>query len=122
MGCKAEGAAQGYVVLGGIVLFLHALFMLLGGFTAAIGGDINALIEIVIAIALIIMVVLAFDASGFIHWKITRSGVLLAIIGFVSIIIVVRGISFDLILWLTNIGTLAGLMILLAGLLLIFRK
>ncbi|MHA1902401.1 MAG: hypothetical protein ACXADL_00180 [Candidatus Thorarchaeota archaeon] len=122
MGCKAEGAAQGYTVLGGIVLAVLAIQMMVNGFSGALGGDFESVIDVVLAIALLLMVLLSFDASGFVNWKVGRSGALLALFGFVSIIIVVRGLSFDIIGWLMNIGTLAGLMILIAGILLIFRK
>ncbi len=122
MGCKAEGAAQGYTVLGGIVLAVLAIQMMVNGFSGALGGDFESVIDVVLAIALLLMVLLSFDASGFVNWKVGRSGALLALFGFISIIIVVRGLSFDIIGWLMNIGTLAGLMILIAGILLIFRK
>ncbi len=122
MGCKAEGAAQGYTLLGGVVLLILAIQMIIGGFNGALGGDAAALIDVLLAVALILMVILSFDACGFVYWKIRRSGAMLALFGIVSIFIVVRGLSFDIIGWLTNIGTLAGLMILLAGLLLLLKK
>ena len=122
MGCKAEGAAQGYTVLGGLVLAVLAIQMMVNGFSGALGGDFESVIDVVLAIALLLMVLLSFDASGVVNWKVSRSGALLALFGFVSIIIVVRGLSFDIIGWLMNIGTLAGLMILIAGILLMFRK
>ena len=123
MGCQAEGAAKGYTALGGIVLFIYGIQMLLGGINGAIGGDLNALIDTVLAIALILMVILAFDAAGFVHWKLHKSGVALAIFGLISIFIVNRGIiSLDILSWLLSLGTLAGFMILLGGLLLIFRR
>ncbi len=122
MGLKAVGAAQGYTVLGGIVLAIFAVQMVLGGLENAAGGDVNALIDVILGISLIIMVILAFDACGFINFRIERSGLLLALIGFISIVIVVRGLEINIISWLTNLGTLAGFMILLAGLLLALRK
>jgi hypothetical protein len=96
--------------------------MLIGGIDGAIGGDLNALIDIILALVLILMVILSFDAAGFLHWKLHKSGVALAIFGLFSIFIVVRNINFDILAWLTNIGTLAGLMIFLGGLLLILRR
>ncbi|MHA2424197.1 MAG: hypothetical protein ACXAEF_05385 [Candidatus Thorarchaeota archaeon] len=122
MGCQAEGAAKGYTALGGIVLFLLGIQMLLAGINGAIGGDLNSLIDTILALVLILMVILAFDAAGFLHWKLHRSGIALAIFGLFSIFIVVRNITFDILGWLTNIGTLAGLMIFLGGLLLILRR
>jgi hypothetical protein len=122
MGLKAVGAAQGYTVLGGIVLLIFALQMVTGGLNNAIAGDIDALIDVVLGIALVIMVVLAFDACGFINYRFEKSGLVLALIGFISIVIVVRGLEINIISWLTNLGTLAGFMILLAGILLMFRK
>ena len=122
MGSKAEGAAQGYTLLGGIVLLILAIQMIINGVNGALNGNLEPLIDVLLAVALIIMVILSFDACGFVYWKIRRSGILLAIFGLVSIFIVVRGLTFDIIGWLTNIGTLAGLMIFIAGLLLLLRK
>jgi hypothetical protein len=86
MGCKADGAAQGYTVLGGIVLAYFAIQMIVGGLNTFSGGDINGLIVLIQGIALILMVVLSFDASGFVSWKVGKSGALLALFGFLSII------------------------------------
>ncbi|MHA1638525.1 MAG: hypothetical protein ACTSUO_03860 [Candidatus Thorarchaeota archaeon] len=122
MGCKAEGAAQGYTLLGGIVLLILAIQMIINGINGALGGNAEELITVLLAVALILMALLSFDACGFVYWKIRRSGIMLALFGFISILIVVRGLSFDILGWLTNIGTLAGLMILIAGFLLLFRK
>ncbi len=122
MGCKAVGAAQGYTVLGGLVLLLYGIQWLINGLNGVLGGIFEALIDVVLAIALLLMVLLAFDACGFVNWKIQRSGILLALIGFISIILVVRTLTFDILGWLNNLGTLAGLMILLAGILLIGEK
>lgn len=121
MGCKAEGAAQGYTVLGGIVLGIYAIQFLINGFNQLTADAGNAMIDIILAIALLLMVILAFDASGFITWKVRRNGLLLALFGFIAIIIVQRGVAFDIIVLLTSIGTLAGLMIMLAGLLVMFK-
>ena len=123
MGCKAEGAAQGYTVLGGIVLALFAIMqMIIPGLNGAMGGNLDALIDVVLGIVIILMAILAFDACGFINWKLQRSGALLALIGFIAIIIVGRGLSFDILSWLMNLGTLAGFMILIAGLLILLKK
>ncbi len=122
MGIKAEGAAQGYTLLGGIVLAIQAIQMLMAGINGAIGGDIDSLINVLLAIALLLMVILSFDACGFVYWKIRKSGILLTVFGLVAIFIIARGVSFDIMMLLTNIAGLAALMLLLAGLLLIFRK
>ncbi len=122
MGIKAEGAAQGYTLLGGIVLAIQAIQMLMAGINGAIGGDIDSLINVLLAIALLLMVLLSFDACGFVYWKIRKSGILLAVFGLVAIFIIARDVSFDIMMLLTNIAGLASLMLLLAGLLLIFRK
>lgn len=123
MGCKAEGAAQGYTVLGGIVLAIFAINSMINGFNT-MGSNSDALVDIFLAIALLLMVILAFDASGFILWKIRRSGPLLALFGLFAMIIVdpsiIRG-NFDIISWLMSIGTLAGFMILIAGLLITLK-
>jgi hypothetical protein len=122
MGCKAEGAAQGYTVLGGIVLLILAINDLRAGIGQAMGGDFNGTITVVLAIVLILLVVLSFDACGFTHFKLRRSGLLLAIFGFVAIVIIGRGLSFNPLGWLMSLGTLAGFMILLAGLLIMVNK
>ncbi|MHA1959961.1 MAG: hypothetical protein ACW99U_07000 [Candidatus Thorarchaeota archaeon] len=122
MGCKAEGAAQGYTILGGIVLGILAIRNLLNGINNLSTDSANATIDILLAVALLIMVILSFDASGYINWVVQRNGLILALFGFFSMIIVERGLVFDPIAWLTNLGTLAGFMILLAGLLLVFRR
>jgi hypothetical protein len=121
MGAKAEGAAQGYTVMGGIVLIILAIQMLIAGIDGAIGGNFDNILDVVLGIGLIFMVLLSFDACGFVNWKVERSGLLLAIFGFVSIVIVGRGLSFDILQWLQNIGMLAGLMILIAGVLIMFK-
>lgn len=123
MGLKAEGAAQGYTLLGGLVLLIYALQRIF----AASGslGTLDGLIEVFLGIAIIIMVILAFDASGFVTWKLKRSGILVALFGFLIILIVSYGsIALDLtiiIAWLSSLPTLAGFMILLAGLLIIVK-
>jgi len=118
MGCKAEGAAQGYTVLGGIVLLIFAIQRIVYGLNPPYD-----IIDIFLGIAVIIMVVLAFDASGFVTWKVKRSGLLLALFGFFLILIVSYGvISLNIIAWLSSAQTLAGFMILLAGLLIVFSK
>ena len=122
MGCKAEGAAQGFTLLGALVLFVFAIQMLLGAINEATGGSLDAVIDVLLAILLILIAILAVDASGYIHWKVARSGSALAIFGFIAIVVVLRNVSFDIIGWLMNVGTLAGLMILIAGVLLITRN
>jgi len=116
MGCKAEGAAQGYTVLGGIVLLVYALQRIAGGLNAPYD-----IVEIFLGIAVIIMVVLAFDASGFVTWKVRRSGALLALFGF-FIILIVSGLNLDILSWIMSLPTLAGFMILLAGILTLWSK
>ena len=123
MGLKAEGAAQGYTVLGGLVLLIYAIFRI---YNAAVGpgpGTPEGLMEILLGIVLILVVVLAFDACGFIHWKIKKSGLLLALFGLIAIVIVsYPGFSIDIIAWMMRLDTLAGFMLLLGGLLLLVRK
>ena len=117
MGCKAEGAAQGYTVLGGIVLLIFALQRIVAGINSP---DI---IEIILGVVVILFVVLAFDASGFVTWKLKRSGLMLALFGFFLIIITSYGvITLDIIAWLSSLPTLCGTMILLGGLLMAFSK
>ena len=119
MGCKAEGAAQGYTVLGGIVLLIYAIQRI---FAASGGlGTVDGLIEVFLGIVIIIMVALAFDASGFITWKVRRSGLLLALFGFI-IILIVSGLSLDILAWISGLQSLAGFMILLAGILMLWSK
>ena len=121
MGAKAEGAAQGYTVMGGIVLIILAIQMITAGINGALGGNFENVLDVALGIGLILMVLLSFDACGSVTWKVGRSGLLLAIFGFVSIVIVGRGLSFDILQWLQNIGMLAGLMILIAGLLIMLK-
>ncbi|MFX1368402.1 MAG: hypothetical protein ACFFAY_07380 [Promethearchaeota archaeon] len=121
MGLKAEGAAQGFTVLGGLVLAIIGLQMLVGGANSFSGGNAEGLIDLLIAIALLLMVILSYDACGFIDWKIKKSGPLLALFGLFSIFIVLRHVSFDIVGWLLNAGTLAGLMILIAGILIVTK-
>ncbi|MFW9884034.1 MAG: hypothetical protein ACFFEX_06560 [Candidatus Thorarchaeota archaeon] len=119
MGCKAEGAAQGFTVLGGIVLVVIAIQMINSGINA-LGGD--GLIDVIVGIVLILMVALSYDACGLILWKMRRNGAYLTVFGLFSIFIVLRHFSFEPILWLMNSGTLAGFMILIAGMLLLIRS
>jgi len=123
MGCKAEGAAQGYTVLGGLVLLVYALNRIYMAMLSPGPGTIEGIIEILLGIVIIVMVALAFDACGFISWKVQKSGALLSLFGFIIILIVsYPAITLDPIAWLRSLYTLAGLMILLGGLLLVFRK
>ncbi|TFG04145.1 hypothetical protein EU538_12715 [Candidatus Thorarchaeota archaeon] len=123
MGAKAEGAAQGFTLLGAIVLVVFALFQLLiPGVNAALGGSFDGVINAVLGIALLLMALLGIDACGFIYWKIRRSGAMLALFGFLSIVIVGRGLNFDILSWLQNIGMFAGLMLLIAGILILTRS
>ena len=116
MGCKADGAAQGYTVLGGIVLLIYAFNRIMGG----IHNPVD-LIEILLGIAIIIMVILAFDASGYVNWVVRRSGFLVALFGF-FIILIVSGLSLDILAWISGLQSLAGFMILLAGILMLWSK
>ena len=120
MGAKAEGAAQGFTVLGGIVLLIFAIESI---FSASGGlGTLEGLVNVFLGIVVIIMVILAFDASGYVTWKLKRSGILVAIIGFLIIVIVSYGtITIDPIAWLRSAQTLAGFMILLAGILIMVK-
>ncbi|MFX0108706.1 MAG: hypothetical protein ACFE7R_10500 [Candidatus Hodarchaeota archaeon] len=122
MGCKAEGAAQGFTLLGVIILIILAFQMLLFGLNVVIGGDLNGVVDTVLAIVLILMAILSVDACGFIHWKVSKNGFLLAVFGFIAIIVVLRNVSFNILGWLMNVGTLAGLMILIAGVLLLTKS
>jgi hypothetical protein len=118
MGCKALGASQGYTVLGGLVLLVYAVQRL---YNAAMGpgiSTIDGVIEILLSIVLIIIVALAFDASGFISWKVSRSAILLTLFGLIAIVIVsYPGITVNPIQWMQSLDTLAGFMVFLGGLL-----
>lgn len=123
MGCKAEGAAQGFTVLGGLVLLVSAFERIYMAMIGPSPGSLEGLIQIFLGIAIIVLVSLAFDACGFISWKVQKSGALLSLFGFIIILIVsYPAITLDPIAWLRSLYTLAGLMILLGGLLLVFRK
>ncbi|MFX1439714.1 MAG: hypothetical protein ACFFFD_05645, partial [Promethearchaeota archaeon] len=114
--------AQGYTLLGTLVLLVYAIQMLISSINAASGGNLDAVVDVLLAILLILIAILAVDASGYIHWKVAKSGTALAIFGFIAIVVVLRDLSFNIIGWLMNVGTLAGLMILIAGILLIARS
>ncbi len=120
MGAKAEGAAQAYTLLGGLVLAIFGFNMLARGIQNL--ADPNSLLDIVLGIVLILMAILSLDACGFVYWKVQKSGILLAIFGFASMVIVARGLPLNIMTWLIDIGMLAGFMVLLAGLLLIFKR
>lgn len=123
MGLKAEGASQGYTVLGGLVLLVYAIQRIYNAMIGPGPGTTDGLIEILLGIVLIVVVALAFDASGFISWKVSKSGLLLTLFGFIAIVIVsYPGITLDPIAWMMSLDTLAGFMILLGGLLLLVRK
>ena len=123
MGLKAEGAAQGYTILGGLVLLIYAIFRIYNAASGPGPGTPEGLIEILLGVVLILVVALSFDASGFIYWKVKKSGLFLAVFGLIAIVIVsYPGFSFDIIAWMMRLESLAGLMILLGGLLLLFRK
>lgn len=116
MGCKAEGAAQGYTVLGGIVLLIYGFQRIMGGLNAPYD-----IVELILGFVVILFVVLSFDASGFITWKVRRSGMLLALFGF-FLIIIVSGFSLDILSWISSLPSLAGFMILLSGILILWSK
>ena len=123
MGLKAEGAAQGYTVLGGLVLLVFAIQRIYNNMNNPGPGDIDGLIQILLGVVIIAVVVLAFDACGFISWKVQKSGLLLTVFWFIAIAVVsYPGITIDPIAWMMSLDTLAGLMILLGGLLLLVRK
>ncbi|MEM2143580.1 MAG: hypothetical protein QXS20_05355 [Candidatus Thorarchaeota archaeon] len=119
MGCRAEGAAQGFTVLGAVVLLVYAVNLISQGLPAATGGNTEGIIDVIVGIVLIIICILSLDACGFVHWKVERSGILLAIFGLFSIFIVVRGIQLNILSWLMSAPLLAGFMILLAGILIV---
>jgi hypothetical protein len=124
LGCKAEGAAQGYTILGGIVLILYALQRIINNINSPGPGTAEGLMQILLGVVLLIVVFLAFDACGFVHWKLNRSGLLLALFGFIAILIVSWPaiITLNPIDWLQRLDTLAGFMILLGGILLLARS
>ncbi|MFW9927439.1 MAG: hypothetical protein ACFFDM_11860, partial [Candidatus Thorarchaeota archaeon] len=108
MGLKAVGAAQGFTVLGGLVLLVYAFERIYQAMITSGPGTIEGLIEILLGIVIIVMVVLAFDACGFVSWKVQKSGALLCIFGFIIILIVsFPGITLDPIAWLRSLYTLA---------------
>ncbi len=120
MGCKAEGAAQAYTLLGVIVLILYAVNVINGSLSGL--PDFNAVVDVVLAIILVLISLLSLDACGFIHWKVPRSGVLLAVFGLLAIFIVARGLNLYFLSWLQSVPMLAGFMILLAGILIIAKS
>ncbi len=122
MGCKPELAAQDYTVLGGLFLLVYAIQRIYNAMMGPGPGTTDGLIANFLGVILIVIVALAFDACGFISWKVQKSAVLLPLFGFIAIVIVsFPGITLDPIAWMMSLDTLAGLMILLGGLLL-FKK
>ena len=118
MGCKALGASQGYTVLGGLVLLVYAIQRIYNAMIGPGPGTTDGLIAILLGVVLIIIVALAFDASGFISWKVSKSAILLTLFGLIAIAIVsYPGITLDPIAWMMSLDTLAGLMLVLGGLL-----
>ena len=123
MGCKAEGAAQGYTVLGGIVLLIYAIRRIIENINMSGPNTGESIIQIIFGIVIIIMVILSFDACGFINWKVAKSGLLLALFGLILLVLVLWPfVSLDILGWLQRLDTVAGLMILLAGILLLWSK
>ncbi|TFF91152.1 hypothetical protein EU545_05385 [Candidatus Thorarchaeota archaeon] len=121
MGLRADGAAQGYTVLGGIVLIISALGRINAGLQG--GGSSTAIMELVLGVVLLIITILAFDASGLVRLTLSKSGLVLALLGFIAILIVsYPGITLDIIAWLQSLDTLAGFMLLLGGLIMAVNK
>ena len=121
MGLRADGAAQGYTVLGGIVLIISSLNRINAGIQG--GGSSQALMNLVLGIVLLVVTVLAFDASGLVKLTLSKSGLVLALLGFVAILIVSYPIiSLDILGWLQSLDTLAGFMLLLGGLIMAVNK
>lgn len=123
MGCKAEGAAQGYTILGGIVLLIYAIQRIINNINLNGPNTGESIIQIIFGIVIIVLVILAFDACGFVDWKVAKSGILLAIFGLMLLVLVLWPfVNFDVIAWLMRLDTLASLMILLGGILLLWSK
>ncbi|MGQ4910794.1 MAG: hypothetical protein ACTSV3_04815 [Candidatus Thorarchaeota archaeon] len=121
MGLRADGAAQGYTVLGGIVLLISAIGRINNGITGS--GSPDALMDLVLGVVLLIITILAFDASGLVRLTLSKSGLLLALFGFIAILVVsYPGITLDIIAWLRSLETLAGFMLLLGGLIMAVNK
>lgn len=121
MGLRADGCAQGYTVLGGIVLLISALNRINGGLQG--GGSSDALMNLVLGIVLLIVTILAFDASGLVKLTLSKSGLVLALLGFVAILVVsYPGITLDILAWLQSLETLAGFMLLLGGIIMAVNK
>jgi hypothetical protein len=121
MGCKAEGAAQGFTLLGAVILVIYAINQIGSGLSDAIDGDFNAIVDVVLGVILIVLCLLSLAACGFVNWKVSRSGLLLAIFGLVCIFVVARGIEINITAWLQNAPLLAGFMILIAGILILVK-
>jgi hypothetical protein len=119
MGCKALGASQGYTVLGGLVLLVYAIQRIYAAMIGPGPGTTTGLVEILLGIIMIIIVALAFDASGFISWKVSKSAALLTLFGFIALIVASYPgfLTFDPIAWMMSLDTLAAFMIVLGGLL-----
>ena len=115
---KAQGAADGFTILGALILFLFAWAqMIVPGFYLSAGGNISGIVTLILGIVLVVITVFAVIASGFVRWRIPRSGLLLLIFGFVALVITLQGLNFDLLTWLSHVGALGSVMLMIAGVL-----
>jgi len=115
---KAAGAADGFTILGALVLFLFAWTqMIIPGYYLAIAGNLNGTVTLILGIVLFVITIISVVASGLVRWVIPRSGLLLLIFGFIALVITLQGLNFDLLTWLSHVGAVGSVMLMIAGVL-----
>jgi hypothetical protein len=113
---KAEGASDAYSVLGSLVLLLFAWTQLIiPGYYQVLGGIPNGVFTLILGLILLAVTIIAFIASEVVRWTIPRSSLVLIIFGFAALFITLQGLNFDLLAWLSNVGALGSLMLILSG-------
>lgn len=115
---KAEGASDAYTVLGALVLLLFAWTQLIiPGYYQVLGGIPNGVFTLILGLVLLAVTIIAFIASELVRWTLPKASLVLIIFGFAALFITLQGLNFDLIAWLSNVGALGSLMLILAGIL-----
>jgi hypothetical protein len=115
---RSIGAADAYTILGALVLFLFSWTqMIIPGYNQMLAGNIVGIINIALGVVLVTLTIIAFIASEFVKWTIPRSGQILVIFGFAALFITLQGLNFNLLAWLSNVGPLGALMLIIAGVL-----
>jgi hypothetical protein len=89
--------------------------LIIPGYYAVLGGIPNGVLILVLGLILLAVTIIAFIASELVRWTIPKSSVVLIIFGFAALFITLQGLNFDLLAWLSNVGALGSLMLILSG-------